>query len=143
MTETPDSSLFASPLHVINVGADLFADAIAAQGAQVTRVTWQPAPGNSDAALSVLLDDPRVDQANQEAAQRMIAARPRLVDVRPAGEGIPGMHKHLLLHAGPPLTWGPMSGPLRGAIIGGLIYEGLAPDPATPDQLTARGNNTF
>src|SRR5258708_7204459 len=86
MTETPDSSLFASPLHVINVGADLFADAIAAQGAQVTRVTWQPSPGNSDAALSVLLDDPRVDQANQEAAQRMIAARPRLVDVRPAGE---------------------------------------------------------
>ncbi len=39
MTETPDSSLFASPLHVINVGADLFADAIDAQGAQVTRVT--------------------------------------------------------------------------------------------------------
>src|SRR5258707_11558812 len=131
MTETPDSSLFASPLHVINIGADLFADAIDSQGAHVTRVTWQPSPGNSDAALSVLLDDPRVDQANQEAAQRMIAARPRLVDVRPAGEGIPGMHKHLLLHAGPPITWERMAGPLRGAVIRALLYERLAPDPAT------------
>ena len=143
MTETPDSSLFASPLHVINVGADLFADAIDSQGCQVTRVTWQPSPGNSDAALSVLLDDSRVDQANQEAAQRMIAARPRLVDVRPAGEVIPGMHKHLLLHAGPPITWERMSGPLRGAIIGALIYEGLAPDLAAAEQLAASGNITF
>jgi Protein of unknown function (DUF1116) len=143
MTETPDSSLFASPLHVINVGADLFADAIDSQGAQVTRVTWQPSPGNSDAALSVLLDDPRVDQANQEAAQRMIASRPRLVDVRPAGEVIPGMHKHLLLHAGPPITWERMSGPLRGAIIGALIYEGLASDLVAAEQLAASGNIIF
>src|SRR5260370_7360672 len=102
MTETPDSSLFGSPLHVINVGADVFADAIDSQGAQVTRITWQPSPGNSDAALSVLLDDPRVDQANQEAAQRMIAARPRLVDGRPAGAVIPSPPKTLAPHPGPP-----------------------------------------
>src|SRR5258708_34238054 len=89
MTETPDSSLFASPLHVINIGADLFADAIDSQGAHVTRVTWQPSPGNSDAALSLLLHDPRVSQANQEAAQRMTAALPRLVDARPPGQVTP------------------------------------------------------
>src|SRR5437868_11712201 len=114
------SDLFNSPLHIITVGADLFADALATQGTPVTRVTWQPAPGNSDAALSVLLGDPRVDQANQEAVQRMMAARRRLVDVRPAIEVIPGMHKRLLLHAGPPITWERMSGPLRGAIMGAL-----------------------
>ncbi len=143
MTDTPDSGLFASPLHVINVGADLFADALATQSAQVTRVTWQPSAGNSDASLSVLLGDPRVDHANQEAVQRMLAARPRLVDVRPAGEVIPGMHKHLLLHAGPPITWERMSGPLRGAIIGALIYEGLAPDLAAAEQLAASGTIAF
>ena len=143
MTDTPDPSLFASPLHVINVGADLFADALATQGTQVTRVAWQPASGNIDAALSVLLDDPRVDQANQEAAQRMIAARPRLVDVRPAGQVIPGMHKHLLLHAGPPITWERVSGPLRGAIIGALLYEGLAPDIAAAEQMAASGAIAF
>ncbi len=133
----------ASPLHIITVGADLFADALAAQNVPVTRVTWQPAAGNSDAALSVLLGDPRVDQANQQAVQRMMAARPRLVDVRPAGEVIPGMHRHLLLHAGPPITWERMSGPLRGAIMGALLYESLAPDIAAAERLAASGDIAF
>src|SRR5207247_9020019 len=110
------------------VGSHLFPYPLASQRAPLTRVTWQPAAGNTDAALSVLLGDERVDRANQEAVQRMITARPRLLDIRPAHEAIPGMHKHLLLHAGPPITWERMSGPLRGAIIGALLYEGLAPD---------------
>src|SRR5207253_482198 len=101
------------------------------------------AAGNTDAALSMLLGDERVDRANQEAAQRMITARPRLVDVRPAHEAIPGMHKHLLLHAGPPITWERMSGPLRGAIIGALLYEGLASDPTAAEQLAASGDIAF
>src|SRR5260370_1300763 len=143
MTYTPDSGLFASPLHIINVGADLVADALTSQGVPVDRVAWKPAAGNSDTALSVLLDYPRVDHANQEAVQRMLAARPRLVDVRPAGEVIPGMPKHLLLPAGPPITWERMSGPLRGAIIGALIYEGLAPDLAAAEQLAASGAIAF
>src|SRR6266853_2036642 len=143
MTDTPDPSLFNSPLRIINVGADLFADPLASQGAPLTRVAWQPAAGNTDAALSVLLGDVRVDLANQQAAQRMLAARPRLVDVQPAGEVIPGMHKHLLLHAGPPITWERMSGPLRGAIIGALLYEGLATDHETAEQLAASGEIAF
>ena len=115
-----NADFFSSPLRVVNVGADLFADTLATQNVPVTRVTWQPAAGNSTAVLSVSLGDPRVDQANQEAVQRMLAARPRLVDVRPAREAIPGMHSHLVLHAGPPITWERMSGPLRGAVIGAL-----------------------
>jgi hypothetical protein len=140
---TNASDLFSSPLQVVNIGADLFADALTVQNVPVTRVTWQPAAGNSTAALSVSLGDRRVDQANQEAVQRMIAARPRLVDVRPAREVIPGMHAHLLLHAGPPITWERMSGPLRGAVIGALLYEGLATDPAAAEQLATSGEISF
>src|SRR6266567_3804286 len=143
MTGTPYPGLFSAPLHIINVGADLFADPLASQGAPLIRVTWQPAAGNTDTALSILLGDERVDRANQEAAQRMITVRPRLVDVRPAHEAIPGMHKRLLLHAGPPITWERMSGPLRGAIIGALLYEGLAADHATAERLAASGEITF
>jgi hypothetical protein len=143
MIDTPGSDIFRSPLHIINVGADLFADPLASQGAILTRVAWQPAAGNIDAALSVLLGDERVDRANQEAVQRMITARPRLVDVRQAHKVIPGMHKRLLLHAGPPITWERMSGPLRGAIIGALLYEGLAPDSSAAEQLAASGEITF
>ncbi len=132
-----------TPLRVIHVGADLFADALAAQNVTVTRVAWQPAAGANDDALSLLLNDVRVEDANQQAVQRMIGARPRLVDVRPAREVIPGMHRHLLLHAGPPITWERMSGPLRGAIIGALIYEGLATDQESAERLVTSGEIAF
>ena len=137
------SHIFGTSLQVINVGSDFFADALAAQGVPVTRVDWQPAAGECDAALSVLLADPRIEQANQEAVRRMMTARPRLVDIRPAREVITGMHPHLLLHAGPPISWERMCGPLRGAIIGALLYEGLAADVTSAEQLAASGEIAF
>jgi uncharacterized protein DUF1116 len=143
MADTTDSGLFHTSLHIINVGADLFADPLVAQGAPLTKVAWQPAPGSIDTELSRLLGDERVDRANQEAVHRMVTARPRLVDVQPAHEVIPGMHKRLLLHAGPPIIWDRMSGPLRGAIIGALLYEGLASNHAEAEQLAASGEIAF
>ncbi len=127
----------------VNVGADLFADALVEQGAGVVRVSWQPAAGNSDEVLGVLLGNERVERANEEAVQRMMGARPRLVDVRTAGEVIAGMDKHLLLHAGPPIAWERMSGPLRGAVIGALLYEGLAADEMEAERLAASGEIRF
>jgi hypothetical protein len=84
-----------------------------------------------------------IDQANQEAVARILAGQPMLVDVRPAAEAIPGMRPTLVLHAGPPITWERMSGPLRGAVIGGLLYEGLARDEAGAVRLAASGEITF
>lgn len=69
-----------------------------------------------------------LNQANLEATDRMISARPMLRGVDTAGNVIPGMRENLLLHAGPPIEWDRMSGPLRGAIIGALVFEGLAAD---------------
>jgi hypothetical protein len=135
--------IFTTQPHIIHVGADLFADALVAQDVAVTRVDWQPAAGESDTALSLLLNDARIEQANQEAVRRMMGAQPRLVDVRPAHEVIAGMHKHLLLHAGPPITWERMSGPLRGAVLGALLYEGLARDLQDAEQLAASGEIEF
>lgn len=135
--------IFRTSLHAINVGANLFADALDEQGIPVTRVAWQPPAGNSDEALGKLLGDPRVDAANQQAVQRMMAARPRVVDVRPAGEAIPGMHKRLLLHAGPPIAWERMSGPMRGAILGALLYEGLAEDIESAERLASGGEIAY
>ena len=67
-----------------------------------------------------------IKQANQTAIERMMSARPMLTGVRPARDVIPGMRENLLLHAGPPITWERMSGPLKGAVIGALLFEGLA-----------------
>jgi hypothetical protein len=71
-----------------------------------------------------------IDAANKSAVERMIAARPILTGVGTARDVIPGMRENLLLHAGPPIEWARMSGPLRGAIIGALILEGLADSEA-------------
>jgi hypothetical protein len=69
-----------------------------------------------------------IDLANQTAVERMMSARPILKAVAAARDVIPGMKDNLLLHAGPPIEWERMSGPLRGAIIGAMLFEGLAAD---------------
>ncbi len=126
------------PMAIINIGADLFADALDAQGAAVTRVAWRP-PAGDQHALTALLADPAVDEANRVAVERMLAAHPVLIDVRPAREVIPAFQERNLLHAGPPITWERMCGPMRGAVIGACIYEGWAKDEAEAIQLAASG----
>ena len=64
----------------------------------------------------------KINQANAEALKRILGAQPTLVGMGTAGEDIPGMTKKTILHAGPPVTWDKMCGPVRGAIIGGLIF---------------------
>jgi hypothetical protein len=80
-----------------------------------------------------------IDQANRTAVERMMAARPILKEVATAREVIPGMEDGLLLHAGPPIEWARTSGPLRGAVIGALLFEELAGDEAGAAALVERG----
>ncbi|HEV7670865.1 MAG TPA: DUF1116 domain-containing protein [Thermoanaerobaculia bacterium] len=84
-----------------------------------------------------------IDQANRTAIERMMAARPRLVGVAPAREAIADFPDHLLLHAGPPIEWPRMSGPLRGAVIGALLYEGRAKSEAEALALVESGEVAF
>ncbi|MEZ4710904.1 MAG: DUF1116 domain-containing protein [Caldilineaceae bacterium] len=84
-----------------------------------------------------------IDSANATAVERMMEARPILTDVGVAGDVIPGMHENLLLHAGPPISWTEMSGPLRGAVIGALIFEGKAQNADEAAELAASGAIEF
>ena len=70
----------------------------------------------------------KIDTANTEALRRMLAGDPVLVDVMPAGEAIGGLGERHILHAGPPIGWERMCGPLRGAIAGIAVFEGWAKD---------------
>jgi len=65
----------------------------------------------------------RIDEANAAAVRRVLDAVPVLTGVGRALDVVPGMAEDVLLHAGPPLTWEQMSGPVRGAVIGALLYE--------------------
>ena len=69
-----------------------------------------------------------IETANQTAVDRMMSARPMLTGLVPALSVIPDMKDNLILHAGPPIEWERMSGPLKGAVIGALLYEGLTKD---------------
>lgn len=84
-----------------------------------------------------------IDQANQTAVERMMDARPILKGVAPAREVIPNMRANLLLHAGPPIEWERMSGPMRGAVIGALIFEGLAKNEKDAEALVKKGEVDF
>ncbi|WP_052891150.1 DUF1116 domain-containing protein [Thermogemmatispora carboxidivorans] len=142
---TPEQ-LSPSPFTVINVGAELFAEALRAQGVTVTSVAWRP-PAGDPAALARLLADPAIDRANEIAVGRMLAAEPVLVDVQPAGAVIPLFREaqggYALLHAGPPISWERMCGPMRGAIIGACLYEGWAGSEEEATHLAETGSITF
>jgi len=86
---------------------------------------------------------PDIERANRTAVERMMASRPVLTGVGRARNVIPGMADDLLLHAGPPIEWERMSGPLRGAAIGALIYEGRAGDATEAEALAASGDVRF
>jgi hypothetical protein len=84
-----------------------------------------------------------IDQANTTAVNRMMDARPILKAVATARDVIPGMKDNLFLHAGPPIEWAQMSGPLRGAIIGAMLFEGIAKSEAEATSMVERGEVEF
>src|SRR5512132_2913618 len=84
-----------------------------------------------------------IDQANQNAVERMMSARPILKGVAMARDVIPGMKNNLLLHACPPIEWARMSGSLRGAIIGAMLFEGIAKSETEATSMVERGEVEF
>jgi hypothetical protein len=80
-----------------------------------------------------------IEQANTEATDRMMEARPVVTGMGKAIDVIPGMRENLLLHAGPPITWERASGPMRGAITGALIFEEKAVNEAEAQALVESG----
>ncbi|RKS74553.1 uncharacterized protein DUF1116 [Actinomadura pelletieri DSM 43383] len=127
---------------VVTAGAEIFADALAAQAVPVVPVDWRPPPAGTETALAAVLGDPGHADANARAVRRMVTARPHLVDVRPAREVL-GLDTGTFLHAGPPLDWERASGPMRGALVGAMLLEGLAETPLGAEHALERGAATL
>ena len=114
--------------HVVSVGLDLLADAVTEQATPVHRVDWRPPLSGTEDDLGTVALDPLRSDANAQALERMLPVQALLVDVLPAHEAI-GLERGEFLHAGPPITWERASGPLRGALMGGAVLEGLVDTP--------------
>lgn len=77
--------------------------------------------------LGWVVDMQQIDVANQQALDTMLKADPVLIDVVRAEEAIPALGEgKKILHAGPPITWDRMCGPMQGAVAGIAVFEGWA-----------------
>jgi hypothetical protein len=139
MTSSPLRGLLSADVSVATAGVSLFADALRAQAVPVTETAWQPPLEGTAGDLSVVVADPRREEANAEALRRMTAAGADLVDVRPASEAL-GLERGTFLHAGPPIEWERASGPLKGALIGAMLFEGLADTAEEAEARLAKGD---
>ena len=77
--------------------------------------------------------------ANERALQLLFASKPVLVDVLPAIDVLPGLTRDTVLTSGPPLPWEEYTGGQRQALLGGVVYEGLAPDLAAAEKVLDGG----
>jgi len=138
--------LWKEQLKVVNLGNAGFYEDLTSINVPAVNLEWKPV-GNGDAQLISALDKlsgrPEIDAANQEALNRINSSQPVLIGIGIARDTIPGMKENMLLHAGPPITWDRMSGPLRGAIVGALIFEGKAADYASAEKLASSGSIEF
>ena len=140
------NELFNQPLQVINIGTSKFKEDLELQGVETIQVDWQPPAGGNLQLLEALdffQENEKVEKANQESIQRIKDAHPFLIDIGLAIDVIPGMHSKKILHAGPPIAWENMAGPMQGAVIGALIFEGMAADEEQARALIEAGAIEF
>jgi hypothetical protein len=138
-------SLFKNKLKVTNVGIETFYQTLKDQRVTGVHVDWKPTAGGDLRLANLLqqLTSPEIEVANQEAFQRINQGDPQLVDVVYAKEVMPQLDAYTVGHAGPPLPWQDMCGPLQGAILGALVYEGTAKNLTEAEQLVLAGKIKF
>jgi hypothetical protein len=139
------------PLSVINVGVDTFMRSVRETGGKASALDWRPVgDGDPDLAwtLARLASDKEdadslgahIDRANVQAVERIVSSRPMLVDVALHARDVwPDMGR-TLTHAGAPVAWKDMCGPMQGSLIGATLYEAWAESPEAAAALLERGD---
>ena len=136
------NDVFGKDLVILNLGLGSMAKSVSDQGVKVVNIDWQP-PKDGITRLHLTKNGFSMDEANREVLSRILRGQAVLAGMGIAREVIPGMHKRMILHAGPPIEWERMCGPTRGAVMGALIYEGLAADEAEAQKMAASGEIEF
>ena len=141
---TSISQLFGSELKVVNIGLSAFKQALDDAHVPAVQVDWKPRV-DVDVRLTkrVKAFRPVIEKANAEVVKIILNGMPQLIGMERAIDVIPGMTREMLLHAGPPITWDRMCGPMRGAVIGALLYESRATTAEEAARLAASGQIRF
>ena len=128
--------LLTDEVVVATAGVEILQQALVDQATRAAQAEWRPPAAGTEDALATIAAAGVTHTANREAIDRMLAVRPQFLGIATARDVIPGMTDTMFLHAGPPLTWERASGPIRGALMGALVYEGLA---ASEEEAEAMG----
>ncbi|MFA6584336.1 MAG: DUF1116 domain-containing protein [Elusimicrobiaceae bacterium] len=140
----PLDKLLKSKTAVINVGLKSFKETFDNVKCPSVQVEWKPPLDVSKADMAAINENrAKIEEANARVLKTILAGKPVLIGLDTAGKVVPGMKKNLLLHAGPPVNWDRMCGPMRGAVLGALIYEGLAQTPEEAETLAKSGKIEF
>lgn len=123
--------LLTTTPRIINVGVESFNDPLRDYGATSVQFNWKPLAGGNKRMIHLLTELEKVegiDEQNARIIERFKESQPFLVDVVPAKTVIPELARpqKTLLHAGPPIVWENMMGPMRGSCIGAALFEGWA-----------------
>jgi len=128
------NNLLTAKPAVINAGLEIFTNDLQKSNVGVAQLDWKPPAGGkmdiNEKLKSVLQRKALIDAANEIALERVLNAQPVWTDVGLAKDVIPGFTENTIAHAGPPVTWENMCGPMQGSVIGALIFEGKAKDEA-------------
>ncbi|GEN55601.1 acyl-CoA synthetase FdrA [Halolactibacillus alkaliphilus] len=138
--------LFNTKPRVVNIGLKSFTDSIIEHGGQAVQYNWKPAAGGNKKLIKILhalakLEE--VEEGNQAVVEQMKNTQPFLIDVRPAKNVIDVLNDRVILHAGPPIDFKDMTGPMQGSCIGAVLFEGWAEDEQSARTLLESGGVTF
>ena len=132
--------LFSAPLQVVNLGIESFKEACEKNGAPAVQVDWRPPVEVAPESEAILAKRAaKIEAANRKVMEIILAGTPKLVGLDVARHVIPGMTEDTILHAGPPITWDRMCGPMRGGVMAGLVYEGRAKTIEEAEELASSG----
>lgn len=111
---------------VINVGVRSFNESIEAYDGTSVQFDWKPMAGGNKRLIHLINELNKleeIDTMNRKVIERFKDAQPFLVDVVPAVSVIPELNGKVLLHAGPPIRYEEMTGPMQGSCIGAILFE--------------------
>lgn len=142
-----NNTLFNQPLKVVSVGTSIFNNDLLIQQTDYVHLDWKPVANGNPVMIGALKKlqkyKNRIDEANQKVVESILAAEAKLVDIDLAKNVIPDLSEFMILHAGPPVEYEQMAGPMRGAVLGAILYEGWATTIEKAEELATLGKITF
>ncbi|WP_371372618.1 acyl-CoA synthetase FdrA [Sporomusa aerivorans] len=148
LPEVSDSviDLLNSKPRIVNIGLASFTESILTYGGSAVQYDWKPAAGGDKRLIKILnalAKIAEIETANNEVIDRMKSSQPFLIDVVPAKSVIEILNNKVLLHAGPPIEYKNMTGPMQGSCIGAVLFEGWAQDENSARELLEKGGVKF